>query len=216
MIAPSERHLEDWLVNNPQKIFDFSDEHPSSLQWVARQLNLPSGRADLIGYEGGGDLAVFELKKGAIDSDTLAQCLRYMRDIDKIGEFALAQIRNLVETPELEYADPVVSGVIVGHGIKDRNLLTAAFHARISVFSYNYHPENDSYSFTQLFADGHRWETYYEYSLGILGQYIQVAYRDRVDYLLQCNGIEFDKMSKSLACMKISELANEAAEISDE
>lgn len=72
----NERELEDWLYKNPSAI--------GISQWIGRQIDLPSGRLDLIGINSSGCVVVVELKAVPIDSSAILQCCRYAKDIAHI------------------------------------------------------------------------------------------------------------------------------------
>lgn len=104
MKAPSEKHLEDWIVANP-KLFGqkwagedawpsdfmkdctwFSDNSfvsPMIDSIIGRQVKFPFGIVDLIGKTSQ-SLKAIEIKAGTVDSGTIAQCLRYMHELRSI------------------------------------------------------------------------------------------------------------------------------------
>lgn len=142
--APSERHLEDWLWNNPEA-FSAQTVHHSryNVRFVERQVVFPSGVADLISADNeGGALRLYELKRGAIDARALAQLLRYSRDMhDLLGwvNFKLCDnpaYRSLIaDAPSDD--DPFFGKALIGHSIPD-DILVACRAARVSVFLYQY------------------------------------------------------------------------------
>ena len=81
----SERLLEDTLVNSP----DMLDEE---LQLVGRQLRTASGPLDLLGVDGNGRLVVFELKRGPLQRDSVAQIIDYASYLDNLGDGELLEI----------------------------------------------------------------------------------------------------------------------------
>lgn len=121
MKAPSERHLEDWIVANPHAIHgevfnlieisipvyalvDAIDLGNNNIAWplfdhiIARQPRWPVGRPDLIvktsGHYNtdGKSIAAVELKLGAIDIKALTQCVRYMAGLKEIMSYAHLQL----------------------------------------------------------------------------------------------------------------------------
>src|SRR5690554_595983 len=128
-LAPSEKHLEDWIVANPEKVLpnskwslrDYATE--SAIGTIlARQPRLPSGRPDLITrtYH---SIQVVEIKRGPIQSETITQCLRYMHDIQHIA--MTVEIAN-IGNPAFKYAkdyDAIASGIVIGSDLPDENLL---------------------------------------------------------------------------------------------
>lgn len=114
--APTEKHLEDWIVNNLHWFGDlydneylygfenhaapFGEDHfvvPMATKIVGRQLQLPDGIADLVVTDHD-RLMVVELKKGDLSFDVLGQCLRYMNN--------LTNIFNVVEHDVLKDENP--------------------------------------------------------------------------------------------------------------
>lgn len=106
LLAPSEKHLEDWIIDNPRRFGEVvtddlvpreywpddavmlnEDSYISEFfsQTFARQFPLPSGIPDLICH-GERRLTVVELKKGLINYDAIGQCVRYMHDLSLMYE----------------------------------------------------------------------------------------------------------------------------------
>ena len=66
----SEQLLEDTLVANPNLLLD-------GLTLVGRQMPTEGGPLDLLGVDGDGRLVVFELKRGTLSRDAVAQVIDY-------------------------------------------------------------------------------------------------------------------------------------------
>jgi len=66
----TERLLEDILVANPALLTD-------DLTVVGRQTETPGGPLDLLGIDGDGKFAVFELKRGTLTREAVAQIIDY-------------------------------------------------------------------------------------------------------------------------------------------
>ena len=66
----TEQQLEDLLVNSPDLLMD-------NLTLVGRQLPTEGGPLDLLGVDTDGRLVVFELKRGTLTRDAVAQALDY-------------------------------------------------------------------------------------------------------------------------------------------
>ena len=66
----SELLLEDMLVNNPEMLMP-------GLTLVGRQNRTEGGPLDLLGVDRGGRLALFELKRGSLNRDAVAQVIDY-------------------------------------------------------------------------------------------------------------------------------------------
>lgn len=144
MIAPTERHLEDWIVQHAPLALPYS----TILQ---RQLALPSGIADLLVVRKH-YLSVVELKKGRIDADCIAQTLRYMGDLFGLYEEVAGRLfsRQLLTRAEFDatysYLPHVVQGMVIGSGLGDKHLPVICEAARITLMIYTYH-DDGSYSF---------------------------------------------------------------------
>lgn len=159
--TPSEKHLEDWIVANlqwfgpiypqiwfPDDVLATLTKHagenvifPVGTQIIARQPKLPHGRPDLI-LKSEQSVIVTELKKGAIDSYTVSQCLRYMYDLEQILLEALEydnRLFNRRKRTEI-HAHPVgeITGVVVGHSLADRNLQTVCDLSNIMILTYEF------------------------------------------------------------------------------
>ena len=79
----SEQLLEDTLVANPNLLLD-------GLTLVGRQMPTEGGPLDLLGVDGDGRLVVFELKRGTLSRDAVAQVIDYASDLDDMDLGALA------------------------------------------------------------------------------------------------------------------------------
>ncbi len=80
----SERSLEDTLVNNPDMLMP-------GLTLVGRQTRTAGGPLDLLGVDREGRLVLFELKRGSLNRDAVAQSLDYGSWLESIDDDALAQ-----------------------------------------------------------------------------------------------------------------------------
>ena len=79
----SEELLEDTLVKNPNLLID-------GLTLVGRQMLTEGGPLDLLGVDGDGRLVVFELKRGTLSREAVAQVIDYASDLDDMDLGALA------------------------------------------------------------------------------------------------------------------------------
>lgn len=143
--APSEKHLEDWLWNNESEFNAQTCSDPAfEKRFVARQVSVPSGVIDLVGIDAQGvELYIVELKRGDIDAKALAQVLRYSRDISDLCFFVWADLADDPATRYtasclLEPVEDIARKVLIGHSIKDENLLVACEATGISVYLYDY------------------------------------------------------------------------------
>ncbi len=91
-----ERILEDLLVKHPELLLP-------NLTIVGRQSRTATGWLDLLGIDGDGRLVVFELKRGALARDAVAQVIDYASDLAKLDVEGLA--RHIEERSGTEGVD---------------------------------------------------------------------------------------------------------------
>lgn len=140
----SEKFLEDTLVEN-------SDLLMEDLTLVGRQTPTEGGRLDLLGVDGNGRLVVFELKRGMLSWDAVAQVIDYASDLDRMdldmlanhisqrsGNLGIEKIENFqtwyeqnFEELELESLKPLRM-FLVGLGVDDRTERMVKFLAENS------------------------------------------------------------------------------------
>ena len=80
----SEQGLEDTLVQNPTLLIE-------GLTLVGRQTPTEGGPLDLLGVDEDGRLVVFELKRGTLSREAVAQIIDYTSDLDAMDLGALAE-----------------------------------------------------------------------------------------------------------------------------
>lgn len=162
MKAPSERHLEDWIVDNAGMLAPI--HIPVTL--LSRQLPLPSGRLDLL-IRWGVNLEVVELKKDAITEAAVMQTLRYMYDIKKIWGVATEYLPQAlqVETSGNGLYHCPIYGHLIGHSITPV-VLRCAEAAEISVSLYDYDGE---YEIEDVCSDQPDYAVLEEFSYGLVG-----------------------------------------------
>ena len=80
----TEALLESTLVKNPELLM-------SGLTLVGRQTPTQGGPLDLLGVDEDGKLVVFELKRGVLSRDAVAQIIDYASDLDAKSDVALAK-----------------------------------------------------------------------------------------------------------------------------
>ena len=80
----SEFLLEEVLVKNPDLLVP-------GLTLVGRQTPTEGGPLDLLGVDSDGRLVVFELKRGILSRDAVAQIIDYASDLDSKSDIALAE-----------------------------------------------------------------------------------------------------------------------------
>lgn len=142
MIAPSEKHLEDWIVANPNRVRYFDGQN-----WVrpfhhlmGRQIKTMSGVIDLVVW---GDSLVcpIEIKREKLTAHHLVQLLSYMGDID-------CYMRLIAYQEDKEI--PRIKGILIGHSFADRRLLCACMGANVEVLTYQY--QSGEYLFQRVHA----------------------------------------------------------------
>ena len=80
----SEERLEEILVQNPHMLIP-------ELTLVGRQTGTDGGPLDLLGVDSDGRLVLFELKRGRLSRDAVAQIIDYASDLESMGINALAE-----------------------------------------------------------------------------------------------------------------------------
>ena len=80
----SEELLEKTLVSHPQLLMP-------GLRLVGRQTPTEGGPLDLLGVDEGGRLVVFELKRGTLSRDAVAQVIDYASYLDSLDDDSLSQ-----------------------------------------------------------------------------------------------------------------------------
>ena len=81
----TEMLLEDALVKRPDMLL-------RDLSLVGRQTTTDAGYPDLLGIDRSGRLVVFELKRGALTRDAIAQILDYGSSLDSLSDDDLADL----------------------------------------------------------------------------------------------------------------------------
>ena len=80
----TEQLLENTLVQNPDLLI-------KGLKLVGRQTPTEGGPLDLLGVDEDGRLVIFELKRGTLTRDAVAQIIDYTSDLDAMGIEGLGQ-----------------------------------------------------------------------------------------------------------------------------
>ena len=83
-MTDSEWQLEEILVNNPDMLIP-------GLTLVGRQTNAAGGRLDLLGVDDDGNLVLFELKRGRLSREAVAQIIDYASALEAKGADELAK-----------------------------------------------------------------------------------------------------------------------------
>lgn len=198
-LAPNEKHLEDWIVQNPLALgfdeYDFpplEDEIFPHYELVGRQVPLPSGYCDLVA-EQMDFLSIIELKKGAIGFKAFAQLLRYMRDVREVWNHgALGGLPIPDNRPDFNFwLQPHIRGVLIGHSVEGGNdFLIAAESAGVRVATYNF--TGQTYEITWHQSPGYPLATFSGYAMQNVGQLIRTWYMGFISGLFRKH--EIDKM----------------------
>lgn len=170
----TERELENWIVNNPDRfgtIHDLSECYGSKADTipfgriVGRQIVVPSGIIDLLLIDDEhASLIAVELKKGRLDTKPFAQVMRYMHDLREMFFWVWSDLCSASnpDWPRYRYnittmleislgVQPEITGMIIGHSLNDANLLTACEMANID--AYIYRKVGDDFLFFVASAD---------------------------------------------------------------
>lgn len=192
MKPENEKHLQDWIWGNRELFPDWNPSDQHVLQYLdvfAREYRLPSGIADFIALDPTGifvgvprvSIKVIETKRDAINLKTLAQTLRYIRDIQRIWSFAVAGEIELSVHGDYFSGIPCVEGLMIGKSTTE-DVLIAADAANVAIAIYEFDGAN--YAFEWATVKGHRRSTYLSYYDSELGEKIREAYKNAVDIQL--------------------------------
>lgn len=147
MIAPTEKHLEDWIVNNQRAFFD--QLWIAGRRIVSRQFRLSNGIADLIVAVPIG-IRVIELKKGQIDGAAVTQVMRYVGELRTVYDYMAGNIHDANDPHAHEYRADIVRGMVIGRSFEKAALLTCGT-CGIAAFEYDY--DGINYTFKSVFND---------------------------------------------------------------
>ena len=138
----SEWSFEDTLVKNPELLMP-------GLTLVGRQTLTEGGPLDLLGVDSDGRLVVFELKRGAVLRDAVAQIVDYASDLDDMeldkladhisensGQHGVKKIEDFKEWYDQEFEEKGLEALkplrlfLVGLGADDRTERMVSFLAK--------------------------------------------------------------------------------------
>lgn len=166
MKAPSEKHLENWIFKNGiGKVYNclsLTGEyflHDTAPKLVGSQIQVPYGFIDLL-YMYDNSFMIVEIKKGAINSKTLNQILRYAHNIEDLLMTHCKDNGLLLDVDvDRFYKGNNIDLVVIGSSI-DRETSMAIESLRIDAFEYDF--DGESYFFKQA---GHKsvYESSYTY-----------------------------------------------------
>jgi len=148
----SERQLEDWIVEH-------WDDVPFTGDYIGRQIELPHGRLDLLGFL---DVAqVIELKARPLKEKDIGQLLRYTGDIKATLQMAYDcndkdRLRSLLQTEyqwelvndilQLLASKPTaragfersIAPILIGSSVTE-SILACAYGANIEVYTWKHY-----------------------------------------------------------------------------
>jgi len=137
----TENHLEEIIVKSPDILL-------RDLKLVGRQTETPGGPLDLLGIDGDGNLAVFELKRGTLTREAIAQVIDYASYLSELnseelsnhisersGNLGIDKIDDFRSWYQEEFARDLPSSYkikmfLVGLGVDDRTRRMISFLAK--------------------------------------------------------------------------------------
>lgn len=142
MTTETEQRLEDLLVASPDVLLD-------GLRLIGRQIQTSGGPLDLLGVDPDGRIALFELKRGTLTREAVAQLLDYASDLmerddegfaslieTSSGRLGIDRIDDFTEWFSTEYPEigaPELADmrlVLVGLGVDERAIRVVNLLAR--------------------------------------------------------------------------------------
>ncbi len=210
LLAPSEKHLEDWIDAN---LIQFGDRFPEDeYYWrmgeahfrndntfvlpffdaiVAKQPQFPCGRPDLIGYRTG-QISAIELKKGVITYQSIGQCLRYMHDLKEAFYWVFTEIGKFTTSPREEYSYTPVWNIEQSEYPNDEIAgMVVGSHledahltmvaAACGIQLVTYEYVNDEYLFTLLTVDRPHPTIYKQFVKGAISKTLLRVMKDRAE-----------------------------------
>lgn len=139
MKAPSEKHLEDWILANPEKLQHFYK--PLIHKVLECQCRFECGIADIVA-KGNAGVLVIELKKDGVDEAVIAQCLRYCFELRSSVQSLLAdiEVNDLwgCKDYNFHFESWFVTPVVIGSHVKNAATGYLADMGNILIFTYDY------------------------------------------------------------------------------
>lgn len=194
-LAPSERHLEDWIWTHPEALGTVHNLHEDTYfpayTLFARQVHVPTGIIDMIGEDW--RFTVFELKRGKVTARTFTQLMRYMRDVQGIAEKSVEYYieHRLPYYEKLKerwmgsefYVRDLIAGVLIGSGYEDENLLLACAACNVSVFTYEY--RDGCYTFDEPYIEQYYNTGAWERVMALAETGFGKLFRDLIEQIVQ-------------------------------
>ncbi len=160
----TEHLLEEILVGSPDLL-------GADIKLIGRQADTPGGPLDLLGVDGDGRLVVFELKRGTLTREAVAQVVDYAsylaeleatelssHIVDRSGKFGIDKIGDFAAWYHEQYAKTLPSFmtprmVLVGLGTDDRTRRMVSFLADsdidITLVTFHAFQDNDGVLLTR-------------------------------------------------------------------
>jgi hypothetical protein len=126
----AEKDIEDWLYENPTKV-DLGFGR-SIKKWIGRQVQVPSGRIDLLGileYSGHIAFVVTEVKNTEFTQSAILQVSRYAADIESVANDYSCRTDNRI-------SDHVMK-LVIARGSPSDQLLQEAESINVWLTSFN-------------------------------------------------------------------------------
>lgn len=200
MKAPSEKHLEDWILANPIELgwmevpdYVLPDGVMLDYEPLGRQVKVPSGVIDILAFSWD-SIYIIELKKGEIGVSAFFQLLRYMRDVSNLWETMITAMPYPDFPDGNQYTQPKVCGILIGNNIPDKDFLIAADAAKVMVATYDFDGNSYHFEWAMLPSLKRRVKAqYYDMPVGqgirkFYMQYLQSFYKDDEIQNMHVNG----------------------------
>lgn len=176
MKAPSEKHLEDWIIKNSSQFkpssnsdgyslmelylhqvyqIDVYNNNPYADSIFLRQVELSSGKPDLIGIRDN-HIVVIELKKDSINERCLIQLAKYVRELQYMAMHReIGIIEDFHKKPYVNL-DRKIFGIAVGYGKPNKQTIWGC-PRETSLISYEYN-DDGNYTFKAVdFEPDYNW-----------------------------------------------------------
>lgn len=126
----SEKDIENWLWDNPNELTIGTFHNVTG--WIGRQIKVPSGIIDLLGYYINDEIAwpvVVEIKNTQFTQSSILQVCRYAYDIENVIDYS----KNFENKMNWSH----VSKIVVALGNPGRQLLYEAESVQVVLHSFN-------------------------------------------------------------------------------
>lgn len=128
--TPLEEEIRDWFYDHPAEVGRvLHNSNPGLfLEWIGREIDLMTGRCDLIGYAHTADMKyvvpiIVEFKRGNLGVGSVSQILRYK-----------AGLENIFESMVNMKPQRRIILILVGTGIKSKDAIRDAVNCGIFIW----------------------------------------------------------------------------------